>query len=166
MKFCSLVLELHLPQNFCHTHTDTQTDRQTNRHFPEIVKSCSGHPKTCKFVENRKSKICTKPMLSSTYTEESNNYICSALVLHTALLWSLIECWLYHCYWKFIMWKSIWTAYPSASAGRASVRYIGILFKSGTGKLFALFTIVHSKIIFCVYACFIKAVIKFKLTAF
>ena len=36
MKFCSLVFELHLPQNFCHTHTqtyrhtDTQTHRQTN----------------------------------------------------------------------------------------------------------------------------------------
>ena len=57
MKFCSLVLELHLPQNFCHTHTDTQTYRQTDRHFPEIVKSCSGHPKTCKSIENRKSKF-------------------------------------------------------------------------------------------------------------
>ena len=63
MKFCSLVLELHLPQNFCHTHTD--------RHFPKIVKSCSGHPKTCKSIENRKSKICTKPILSSICIEES-----------------------------------------------------------------------------------------------
>ena len=75
MKFCSLVLELHLPQNFCHTHTDTQTNRhtdtQTDRHFPEIVKSCSGHPKTRQSIENRKSKICTKPILSSTYIEES-----------------------------------------------------------------------------------------------
>ena len=77
MKFCSLVLELHLPQNFCHTHTqthrhtDTHTHRQTDRHFPKIVKSCLGHPKTCKSIENRKSKISTKPILSSTYTEES-----------------------------------------------------------------------------------------------
>ena len=71
MKFCSLVLELHLPQNFCHTHTDTQTHRHTDRHFPEIVKSCSGHPKTCKSIKNRKSKIFTKPILSSTYIEES-----------------------------------------------------------------------------------------------
>ena len=58
MKFRALVLELHLPQNFCHTHTDTQKDR----YCPEIVKSCSGHPKTCKSIENRKSKICTKPI--------------------------------------------------------------------------------------------------------
>ena len=41
MKFYALVLELHLPQNFCHT----QLHRQTNRHFPEIVESFSGHPK-------------------------------------------------------------------------------------------------------------------------
>ena len=43
----------------------------THRHLPEIVKSCSGHPKTCKSIENRKTKICTKPILSSTYIEES-----------------------------------------------------------------------------------------------
>ena len=67
MKFCSLVLELHLPQNFCHTHTD----RQTDRHFPEIVKSCSGHPKTCKSIKNRKSKICTKQIFFSINIEES-----------------------------------------------------------------------------------------------
>ena len=73
MKFRALVLELHLPQNFCHRHTDRHTDRQTDRHFPEIVKSCSGHSKTCKSIENRKSKICTKPILSSTYIEESKN---------------------------------------------------------------------------------------------
>ena len=67
MKFGALVFELHLPQNFCHTHTDTQTDR----HFPKIVKSCSGHPRTCKSIKNQKSKICTEPLLSSTYIEES-----------------------------------------------------------------------------------------------
>ena len=31
MKFCALILELHLPQNFCHIHTDIQTDGETNR---------------------------------------------------------------------------------------------------------------------------------------
>ena len=61
MKWCALVLELHLPRNFCHTH----------RHFPEIVKSYSGHPKTCKSIKNRKSKNCTQTILSSTYIEES-----------------------------------------------------------------------------------------------
>ena len=49
------------------------TYSQTDRHFPEIVKSCSGHPKTYKSIKNRKSKICTKPVLSSNYTEESKN---------------------------------------------------------------------------------------------
>ena len=66
MKFCSLVLELHLPQNFCHRHTDTHPHRQTDRHFPKIVKSC-------KSIKNRKSKICTKPVLSSSYIEENKN---------------------------------------------------------------------------------------------
>ena len=73
MKFRALVLELHLPQNFCHTHTDRHADRQTDRHFPEIVKSCSGYPKACKSVKNRKSKIYTKPIPSSIHVEESNN---------------------------------------------------------------------------------------------
>ena len=73
MKFRALVLELHLSQNFCHTHTDTQTHRHTDRHFPELVKLCSGHPKTCKSIENRKSKTCTKPILSSICIEESKN---------------------------------------------------------------------------------------------
>ena len=44
-----------------------------DRHFLEIDKSCSGHPKTCKFIKNRKSKILTKSILSSLYIEESNN---------------------------------------------------------------------------------------------
>ena len=32
----------------------------TDRHFPEIVKSKSGHPKTCKYTKNQKSKIFDK----------------------------------------------------------------------------------------------------------
>ena len=38
-----------------------------------MAKLCLEHPKTCKSIENRKSKICTKPILSSTYIEESKN---------------------------------------------------------------------------------------------
>ena len=49
-------------------YTDLQTHRQ---HFPEIVKSCSGHFKTRKSIKNQKSKICTKAIFSSTYIEES-----------------------------------------------------------------------------------------------
>ena len=66
MKFRALVLELHLPQNFCHRHTD--------RHFSKIVKSYSGQPKTCKSIKNRKFNICTKPIFSSTYVEESKKF--------------------------------------------------------------------------------------------
>ena len=65
MKFYALVLELQLPQNYCYRYTD--------RHFPEIVKSCSGHPKTYKSIKNWMSKIFTKPILSSIYIEESKN---------------------------------------------------------------------------------------------
>ena len=65
MKFCARIFELHLPQNFCSTHTD--------RHFPEIVKSCSGHPEACKSIKNQKSKVCTKPILFLyIYIEETN----------------------------------------------------------------------------------------------
>ena len=67
MKFSLLVLELHLPQNFFHTHRDTQTDKD----FPEEVKLCSGRPKTCKSIKHWKSKFFTKLILPSTYVDES-----------------------------------------------------------------------------------------------
>ena len=67
MKFSALVLQLHLPQNFLsHIHTD--------RHFPDIVKSCSGHPKSSKSIKNRKSKTFGKPILSSIYIEQSKKH--------------------------------------------------------------------------------------------
>ena len=69
MKFRALVLELHLPQNFCHRHT--HTDRQT--HFPEIVKSCSGHPKHVNPLKTENRKFAR--ILSSSSTEESKNII-------------------------------------------------------------------------------------------
>ena len=53
------------------SHTHRHIDTQTDRHFPEIVKSCSRPPKTCKSIKTRKSKISTKPIFSSTYIEES-----------------------------------------------------------------------------------------------
>ena len=55
----------------CHKIFVTDRQTHTHRHFPEIVESCSGHPKMCKFIKNRKWKICTKPILSSIYIEES-----------------------------------------------------------------------------------------------
>ena len=66
-KFCALIHELHLPQKFCLTHRDSQTDKR----FLEIIKSCSGHPKTRKSIKNQKLKNFMKLMLSSTYKEES-----------------------------------------------------------------------------------------------
>ena len=67
IKFCTLVHELHFPQNFCHTL------RQTDIHFSIIVESNPGHPKTFKSIKIRKSIIVTKPILSSIYVEESKN---------------------------------------------------------------------------------------------
>ena len=109
MKFCSLVLELHLPQNFCHTHTDRHTDRQTDRHFPEIVKSCSGHPKTCKSIKNRKSKIFTKHILSSSYTDESKKLLFRyfrMVTLKSMLIsskWAVLELCDYFVTMQFVM---------------------------------------------------------------
>ena len=68
----NFVLELHLRKIFCHTHCD----KHTERHFPEIVESClSCHPKTCKSSKNRKSKNCTKPILSANSLDEIKNTI-------------------------------------------------------------------------------------------
>ena len=60
---CTSSGSAHATKCLSHTHTD--------RHFPEIVKSCSGHPKMCKSIKNWKSKIFTKPMLSSIHIEEN-----------------------------------------------------------------------------------------------
>ena len=62
-----IISQVTLAKKFCHTFTNTQTGSL----FSKIVKSCTGRPKTCKPIKNRKSKICTKPILSSTYIEES-----------------------------------------------------------------------------------------------
>ena len=78
MKICALIFELHLPQNLSHTQTD--------RHFPEIVKSCSGYPQTCKSIKNLKSKILTMPIHSSIYIEESKNILRNHLHLKFYLL--------------------------------------------------------------------------------
>ena len=66
MKFRELVLELHLPQIFCHTHINTQTDIFQ-------VKSCSKHSKKCKSIRNQMPKIFMKLILSSIYIEGSKN---------------------------------------------------------------------------------------------
>ena len=42
-----------------------QTDQQTDKHFLKVVKSCSEHFKTCKFIENQKSKIFANSIFSS-----------------------------------------------------------------------------------------------------
>ena len=63
----SFVLQIRLVQTFCHSHTI----RQTCRHFLEIAKSYSEHPKACKSIKNWKSKMFRKPIFSSIYIEES-----------------------------------------------------------------------------------------------
>ena len=52
----ALILEMQCLQNF----RDVQRDRHI--HFLKMVKLCSGL-KTCKFIENRISKIFTNPIL-------------------------------------------------------------------------------------------------------
>ena len=64
MKFRALVLELHLPQNFCHRHTDTQSFSRNS----QIVFRTSQNVNPSK-TGNRKSKT----ILSSIYIEESKN---------------------------------------------------------------------------------------------
>ena len=58
MKFCSLILELHLPQFFFHTHTYTQTyrhtDRQTFSKNSQIVFRTSQNVQNSSKTENRK----------------------------------------------------------------------------------------------------------------
>ena len=56
------------------------THIETVKHFPEVVKSLSGHPKTCKSIRNRKSKIFQKPILSSIDTEETKNSTQDSLI--------------------------------------------------------------------------------------
>ena len=84
MKFCSLVLELHLPQNFCHTHTDTQTyrhtDTQTYRHTDtQTDRQTFSKNSQIVFRTSQNLYIHRKPEIenlqkpsSSTYIEESN----------------------------------------------------------------------------------------------
>ena len=59
------------PISFCSsavTNFVSHEDRQTDRHFVEMLKSCSGHLKMCKTVKNRNLKSFTIPVLSL-YTE-------------------------------------------------------------------------------------------------
>ena len=73
MKFRTLVLEFRRKSFVIHTQSDTQRDKQTDRHFSEIVKSCSGHPKTWKSIKSWKSKIFMKSIFSFVHIEESND---------------------------------------------------------------------------------------------
>ena len=66
MKFCRLVIEIPLTQNFCHPHTDRQT-------FPRNSEIVIGHIRTYKSIKNWKSKIFMKPILPSICAEESKN---------------------------------------------------------------------------------------------
>ena len=56
MQFHSKLFALARPQNLCHIQKD--------RHFVELAKSCSGHPKTSKFT---KKSIIFKIQIIFTY---------------------------------------------------------------------------------------------------
>ena len=60
------------PQNVqIYQKTEVENFHESNTFFYRIqkkvkmVNSCSGHPKTCRFIKKRKSKIFTNPILSS-----------------------------------------------------------------------------------------------------
>ena len=75
MKFCELVLELHLVQ---------KNVKHTKAHIFQRDKSCSRYAKMCKYIKNWKSKIFMKPILCSIYIEESKN-VSSGLEFHFSL---------------------------------------------------------------------------------
>ena len=68
------------------THTETTIEkdiyRQTNI-FQNIIKSCSGHPKACRSIKNRKSKFYTKPIHSLIYVEDCKNKYMSSMGVKT-----------------------------------------------------------------------------------
>ena len=48
MNFRTLLFEIRCLQNFADIYTDKPVNRQTDRHFLKMVKSCSGRLKPCK----------------------------------------------------------------------------------------------------------------------
>ena len=77
IKFCALILELQLPQNFCHTHIDTHKDTQINTQteiFQKLSNPVQDIPKSAnpskpgnrKFALNNtlfyiyRTKLCSK----------------------------------------------------------------------------------------------------------
>ena len=56
MKSRALILKLHLLQNVCRAHIDTQTDR----YFPKVVELCSGHSEKCQTSKTRSLEILRK----------------------------------------------------------------------------------------------------------
>ena len=61
-------------------HKTFVTYTQTDKHFPEMVNSYLGYPKTCKSMKNWKSKIFAKSIFSSIYIQESNKKCLISLV--------------------------------------------------------------------------------------
>ena len=54
MQFHTLIIALAWPQTLC--------DTQTGGNFVKIVSSCSGHPKACKIIQKKKTKISAFPI--------------------------------------------------------------------------------------------------------
>ena len=84
--FLLSVFTLTRSQNLCHT----QTDRQSDKHFLNLVKSCSGYSIMCKLVKSWKSKTFKIPMLSS-YIEYRRKKKNKAFVLYKSSKYVLIQ---------------------------------------------------------------------------
>ena len=102
--YVRITLNIKFHQILCiNSQAKFATKFLSSRHFPEIIKSCSKYPKTCKSIKNRKSKIFTKRILSSIYIEESKN------VTHNSKSLGIKNC--HNLYISFKEWQKMLRKY-------------------------------------------------------
>ena len=66
------------------------TRTQTDRHFLEIVKSCSGHHKPSKSIKNRKFETFAKAIFFLTYIKENKKLAHEKKITRNAIFLSIL----------------------------------------------------------------------------